>query len=233
MWPSLLLGACVVYLVLEYTRTRRYSPIVRRVIRRLGSTSIDYGIVPREGFHHPIVRWGRIRDVVARIHRDRDIIINMKLTSPEMLERIGLSGRDALRIQSPDYHEGLHFDCYGQRITQIQGRKRWILFDMSFDTVQEKHAFVIKWWKHTGIDDLASHLSDRGVPYDIVDLTPGKSLTIPIGRMHQTEGIGDDVSILVNTELPCDRDMQKRCDREFETVFPRQMTACSDNDCRY
>lgn len=225
-----LIGLCVLLLI-RPRRGSRYHPLVRRLLKHHGHRRIDYAIVHGGAFRHPIIHWDTMRNVVQRIHAGEDYM-NLKITDPGHLRSVGLPEDATLRIQSPNFHYGLHYDCNSQHVTQLSGRKRWILFDRHFDTVDGEVEYVKNWWSSgSGIDDLAASLRRCGVEYTIVTTAPGDDLSIPVGRWHQTEGTHDtDMNILVNYQ---EDDTDEACNARFARTFPDQQAACDNNECRY
>tara|TARA_X000000368_G_C22993516_1_gene695517 strand:- start:132 stop:650 length:519 start_codon:yes stop_codon:yes gene_type:complete len=172
-----------------------------------------------------------MRNVVERIQAGGDCM-NLKITDPEHLRSVGLPEDATLRIQSPNFHYGLHYDCNTQRVTQLSGSKRWILFDHRFDTLDGEAEYVKTWWsKDNGIDALAASLLRRGVEYTVVTTSPGDELSIPMGRWHQTEGTHNTgMNILVNFQ---EDGTDEACNVRFAHTFPSQQAACDTNECRY
>ncbi len=248
VYVTILMAAIILYLLyLLYQRhLRDHHIVLERLLQRFENTLIDYGTVPRYEFNHPLVRWDTIGNIIHRMRSSHDEVLTLKLTDNTILKELGVAeiiGNDVetLRIQSPHYHEGLHYDCYDQVVTQILGRKKWILFDLTFDTVEEELEFVDMFWKSTGgIHSLSLELDRRGVSYDIVTLSPGHTLSIPMNRWHQTEGFDTHggICIMTNTantkaHSPTYEEARSICVHRFDRLFPAQQKACRENGCRY
>lgn len=115
------------------------------------------------------------------------------------------------------------------------GQKRWLLFDLEFDSSEEELAFAKRWWPYERFHALQSELEKMNVYYDVVTTSPGDTLKIPMGRWHQTEGVPErGMSVIYNRELGGDDPVERtRRMERFDRMFPKQAQACNDNDCRY
>lgn len=216
--------------------------MVGTLLKRYGDRRSDYGVVPKGGFSlHPEVHWDSIRNILARIQHpspEQEEMVDLRLTDHDILSTLGFhvpAEEITLRFQSPAYHAGLHYDCGNQRVTQLMGQKRWLLFDLDFEAFEDEIAFARRWWVHDQFDALRSELERMEVRYEVVTTSPGDTLTIPMGRWHQTEGVVErGMSVIYNTELGGDdpTERTRRIER-FDRMFPKQARACENNDCRY
>lgn len=143
---------------------------------------------------------------------------------PEILssidwQRFGFNQQGAdstLWIGSQGAHTNCHQDSYGcNLVTQIHGRKRWILFPP--DSGLRLHPTRIPYEESTvyssvnffcpSEDEEKDILRDR-VRARMVVLEPGQVLLVPNGWWHYVESI--DLSISVNVWLPLATDPQSR-----------------------
>ena len=240
MFAHVLVTVITFVIVFIHTRRRkRTSNILQTLLKRFGDSRTDYGVVPRGGLSlHPEVHWDSIRNVIARIQSSSDELVDLRLTDTNILRPLGFRvphEEILLRFQSPSYHAGLHYDCGNQEVTQVMGQKRWLLFDLDFDSSEEELAFAKRWWPYERFDALQSALEKMNVSYDVVTTSPGDILRIPMGRWHQTEGVPEQgMSVIYNRELGGNDPVERaRRMKRFDRMFPKQAQACHENDCRY
>ena len=205
--------------------------VIHHIIDYMGDTPIDYGVYERVGYSDPVVVWGTI-PVILQLLRTTPHDINVKFSDPVLLRRVHPQ-MTSIRLQTPTYHQGLHFDCYNQRVLQVSGVKRWILFehsvydDRTIDLIRRCNS-------HTSLDPVIRILSDLNIPVVEFYMTPGQSRYIAAGVWHQTEGMEGDIQITMNRTLTT-TDVHRRgvLLKHFATLFPVQATACTINNCRY
>lgn len=98
------------------------------------------------------------------------------------------------RFQRGPWRYHAHFDCYDQMCHIIEGEKTWVLFDIKFKKFEEEKKFVED-VLYMSLDELRTHLTTMGVPYEVVVTKPGDSLYVKAGRYHAVEAEGNHIMV--------------------------------------
>ena len=98
------------------------------------------------------------------------------------------------RFQRGPWQYHAHFDCYDQMCHIIHGQKTWVLFDITFERLEDEKQFVDQ-VLYMSLKDLREHLTTMGVTYEVVVTKPGDSLYVRAGTYHAVEAEGNHIMV--------------------------------------
>lgn len=101
----------------------------------------------------------------------------------------------ALRIQKGPWYWTSHFDCVDQICHILDGHKKWVTYEVSFDTAEEEKSFVDIVGYITTLDELTTYLNFLDINYKVVDTRPGDHFFIKAGVYHAVEGVGNHIMV--------------------------------------
>lgn len=187
------------------------------------------------------IKYDNVSSIARQIYNGglKEHLFNLKLidrpTVTALDPKIELAANKIMfRLQSAEYHEGLHLDCYGQEIRQLQGRKQWILFNLQFDDYDFERTLVHTSNSSVSLRPLARRLRRMGINYTLQTLGPGDEICVPPMTWHKTRGIGGSPQMMSNAiHYTLQGAMSRSCNVRFNRVNPVHAVACQKNFCKY
>ena len=109
----------------------------------------------------------------------------MKFVSPITENRENVE-RCMLRIQTNPWRHSCHFDTYDQTVIMLDGVKKWLIFRLEYNDIEEEKQFIKK-VNGLPFKKLEKLLKSMKVVYIIKTSKPGDEFFIPAGMYHAVE----------------------------------------------
>lgn len=122
-----------------------------------------------------------------------------------------------LRIQTSPWLYSAHFDCFDQFVYMLYGSKKWLIFNITFDDMEEEKRFIIS-IANKSIKEVSVILNSKNISYETRITKPGDTLFIPEGVYHLVESIGRGGTIMANSRV--DKPEDKNLIEKFYYLWP-------------
>jgi len=128
------------------------------------------------------------------------------------------SSETMLRIQTSPWLYSTHFDCFDQFVYMLYGTKKWLLFNLTFDDIEEEKRFLIS-IANKSIKEVSEILNSNDISYETRITKPGDTFFLPEGVYHLVESGGLDGTIMVTSVT--DKPQNKQLVEKFEYLWPK------------
>jgi len=128
------------------------------------------------------------------------------------------SSETMLRIQTSPWIYSAHFDCFDQFVYMLYGSKKWLLFNLTFDDIDEEKGFIMS-IANKSIKEVSEILNSNNISYETRTTKPGDTFFLPEGVYHLVESSGPGGTIMVTSVT--DKPQNKQLLEKFKYLWPK------------